>query len=385
MDMATLNTHVPGWAANTNSSLGWFGDNTKPAYRRYDLEGMAGYYYYHLNISDDGGFYAYACANTGGNFYNYVTVNCCQDSPGIGGNCACNCNSNCGTDYQGQCVNCANCLPPPQQCYVGNPQCTWISNGVIYGSGVNCTHIASYAAQCGQCYISGNCDSRAWMQPNCNCMQCNCACNCGQCGGQCAQCVNCNGNCASECTNCYLVACDCITCFLQGTPVLMADHTWKAVETIQPGELVWTVEGPYPVDHIEKPLLGPRRMFRFTDKSLIWSEEHPFWARRDDGQEWLWTAGPEVWRNEIRLGGMRGLKDNFSIWSGEGYEFAHIDGFVKRDVEEVKGYSPMTQLYAVITKGPMTVTAGYLVAAGTDEFTSDYSQIKWEEMRPHLS
>lgn len=172
MDMATLNTRV-GWSANANSSIGWFRDNSKPIYRTYGLENMAGYYWYQSNISGSFGG-AYNCTvfhsatrppvgadNCRYSLYQYVDINCCQDG-GLGGNCNCNCANNCGN------------------CYsfggYGNPY-------GVNGEG--------QCDQCAQCTINTNCDSRAWMQPNCNCAQCNCACNCYGAG----QCVTTNCNC----------------------------------------------------------------------------------------------------------------------------------------------------------------------------------------------
>jgi hypothetical protein len=390
MDMATLNTRI-GWPSTYNSSLGWFGDNTKPAYRSYGLENMAGYYWYHLNISDDGGFYAYNCNCAGGNYLNYATVNCCQDTGGVGGNCACNCNSNCGTLYNGQCVNCTgnpNCAytDPPNGFGEACACNVWNSGASGYAgrdSGVNCVAaLVAAPANCGQCYITGNCDSRTWFQPNCNCIQCDCACNCGQCA-QCAQCAGSNGNCWTECANCWVCACACMyTCFPAGTPVLMADLTWKPVEQVAKGEYVWTISGPALVVRPYITKLGDREMLRFTDKSLQWSSEHPIWARNKSGDEWLWTYDPEKWRREVTAGAIGGLKDNYSIWTGDAVEFAHIDGFRKNSIEVLLGYSPETPLYAVITEGPMVVTGGYLVAAGTNEFNFDYTITKWEEQRP---
>lgn len=182
MDMASLNTRV-GWAANTNSSLGWFGDNTKPTYRSYGLENMAGYYWYQSNrsgwrwdwwncngtvqISND---YGEACGPVTSNWAYRLIVgpNCCQDGALVD-NCNCNCVNNCGNCYD----NCVGYAVAPY----------------VYPTAMNCG--STY--QCVQCDISGNCDSRAWMQPNCNCLQCNCACNCMN-AGQCTQ-TNCNCDC----------------------------------------------------------------------------------------------------------------------------------------------------------------------------------------------
>jgi len=178
MDMATLNTRV-GWASNANSSIGWFRDNSKPIYRTYGLENMAGYYWYQSNICGSG-WTTWNCngtilageGNYGGTGNCHTATRtiagpqCCQDGGAAMANCNCNC------------VNaCQNC----QYSILG------LAKPYAY-PGTNCD--ANY--QCAQCDLSGNCDSRNWMQPNCNCVQCNCACNCYGAG----QCVVNDCNCA---------------------------------------------------------------------------------------------------------------------------------------------------------------------------------------------
>jgi hypothetical protein len=169
MDMASLNTRV-GWAATANSSIGWFRDNSKPAYRTYGLENMAGYYWYQSNLSGNGwttwncnGVIHVGYGGVGGNncHYGHRTIaapQCCQDGA-VMANCNCNC------------VNaCANCR---YYSSFGSQPYALTANNNCDGN-----------FQCAQCDLSGNCDSRNWMQPNCNCVQCNCACNCyghGQC------------------------------------------------------------------------------------------------------------------------------------------------------------------------------------------------------------
>lgn len=174
-DIATLNTRI-GRAANTPTSLGWMRDNTKPSYRSYGLQNMAGYYWFQSNLSGwawgtwncNGTVHTSWAANCATNCrYSIRTVagiNCCQDAA-LAGNCNCNCVNNCNNCYTGAC-----------------------------GGAVNLSGLSGQCDQCMQCDISGNCDSRAWLQPNCNCMQCNCACNCFG-AGQCQAPPNCACNC----------------------------------------------------------------------------------------------------------------------------------------------------------------------------------------------
>lgn len=196
MDMATLNTRI-GWAASANSSIGWFRDNTKPAYRTYGLENMAGYYWYQSNLSGGGWGtsncngtiqvawdYQEACGPYTANWaHRLVAGPGCQDGA-LMGNCNCNCTNACGNCWT-QCDGAGSEIGPyplsaAQSTVGGYP---WDCGGQTY--------------QCAQCDVQGNCDSRTWLQPNCNCMQCNCACNCMW-AGQCAR----YSNCVCACWDC---------------------------------------------------------------------------------------------------------------------------------------------------------------------------------------
>lgn len=48
-----------------------------------------------------------------------------------------------------------------------------------------------------------------------------------------------------------------VPCFLQGAPVRMADNTWRRIETLVPGDLIWTDKGPRPVEYITKTPTEP--------------------------------------------------------------------------------------------------------------------------------
>jgi hypothetical protein len=170
-----------------------------------------------------------------------------------------------------------------------------------------------------------------------------------------------------------------------GTPVLMADGTWKAVELVQVGDFVMTTEGPAEVWDYEYPVLGSRRLMRFEgdESGLAWSEEHPVWARRD-GKQWWWTAGLEAYLHEVAVGRASGLLDNRSMMAGdEGVEFAHIDalnGFRAARVVPVEGASASTLLYFPKTRGSQTLIlgSGWVFSGGINEFTYDYNLIDWK-------
>lgn len=202
-DMATLNTRV-NWPATTSSSLGWFRDNTKPAYRTYGLNNMAGYYWYQSNLSGSAGWQSWNCGSFECGMYDayncgdapytqhsvYLTVagpNCCQDQAPPLDNCVPATVNACGNCYLLGWNFTDNCRYYGAGAFTGNCQVNF-AQCVYYFDG------ACGTAQCAQCSVQGNCDSRAWMQPNCNCIQCNCACNCAQ-AGQCTQLWNCACDC----------------------------------------------------------------------------------------------------------------------------------------------------------------------------------------------
>jgi hypothetical protein len=168
------------------------------------------------------------------------------------------------------------------------------------------------------------------------------------------------------------------TCFPAGSMVLMADGSWKLIELVVVGDMVQGVHGPEVVKAMDTPLLGSRKMMAFDDGSCIWSEEHLFWTNKDN-VEWWWTANPPLWRREVVTGIIAGLKDNFSVRTGDGFEFAHLSGWAKRNVIKVGGYNPRTKLYLPITNGSPIIVNGYLVAGGANEFGFDYSTINWNK------
>lgn len=343
IDMATLNTRI-GYASNYNSSLGWFYDNTKPAYRTRGLENMAGYYYYASNISGTG-WTTYNCSG-------YIAIATTYGSDGaILGNCNCNCTSNCGTKNQGQCV------AGPITNYDFPQGSTW--------SGANCTECYSYTpAVCSQCSISGNCDSRTWMQPNCNCMQCNCGSNCGQCSECSAAQSACwmgnpwvvNGNCQVQCSDCN---CTAGTCFLAGTLVLMADGSHKAIEDVVVGDAL--ARGS--VLALWRPLLGPRSVFKIN--GIVTTGDHTFKT------ELGWTAvEPQLYR-ALRYGEqveVDGKTYNLGSVEKVGLvfdaRFLELHTGEREEIGEVlvKRMPPITQLYGLFTdSGEFVIDGGYIV------------------------
>lgn len=180
-------------------------------------------------------------------------------------------------------------------------------------------------------------------------------------------------------TNCN---CNCASCFPAGSVVLMADGSWKEISLIRAGDFIQGPTGPWEVERVDLPILGPRDMWSFEDGSMLWSAEHPLWARNvATGKQWWWSADPDVWRHEIEIGVTVGLFDNHSIMShGDEVEFAHLEEvWVQKRPVKVSGYGFDTQLYLPIAKNGdrMGFVNGYLVTFGTDQYKYDYSKFEW--------
>ena len=171
---------------------------------------------------------------------------------------------------------------------------------------------------------------------------------------------------------------NCNTCFPKGTRILAEGNSWVNIEDIRPGDSIVSYGAIVRVEHVETPILGTRKMLRFLEDDLFWSEEHLFWAKQGS-KEWWWSYNPDRWREEVVSGVVVGLLDNFSILSGDDILFAHIDGWVKRTVAAVPEgqFDENTQLYLPVCGGAPIIANGYLVAASADEFSYDYKGIRW--------
>ena len=168
------------------------------------------------------------------------------------------------------------------------------------------------------------------------------------------------------------------SCFPAGARVLMADGTERLIQFVAPGDWLMGADGrPVQVRHVDRPLLGHRRMMAFADGSQIWSEEHGFWTRDAAGAEWWWSANPDQWRFEADTGHIGGLRDNASMRAGDGFEFAHMNGWVGQMIVEAEGFGPDTQLFLPRTDGVPIIVNGYVVGAGVNEDGYDYASLRW--------
>jgi hypothetical protein len=169
------------------------------------------------------------------------------------------------------------------------------------------------------------------------------------------------------------------TCFPAGSQVLMADGTWKAIQNVQAGDTVMGMGHPVTITEMDRPILGNRKMMRFADNSLRWSEEHAMWTRDQSQSQWWWTANRKMWTREANMGAIGGLTDNESIRTGDqAIEWAHISGWKANEAVVVESQPSFnTRLYLPRTNGSPIIVNGYVVGAGVNQAGYDYATLDW--------
>lgn len=177
------------------------------------------------------------------------------------------------------------------------------------------------------------------------------------------------------------------TCFPAGSKVLMADGTWNLIENVKAGDMVMGMGQPEPIIEVDRPILGPRRMMGFADGSLRWSEEHAMWTRDAAQTQWWWSANPDMWQREVRLGAIGGLYDNSTMRSGaDAAEWAHISGWKTNTYSSISpAVDPNTRLYLPRTNGSPIIVNGYVVGAGVNQAGFDYAVLDWNVIFPQLT
>lgn len=172
------------------------------------------------------------------------------------------------------------------------------------------------------------------------------------------------------------------SCFPAGALVLMADGSQQLIEHIMRGDVLMGADGnPVVVQDVDRPVLGDRRMMAMEDGSLFWSEEHACWTKDHSGKQWWWAANPERWRWEASIGHIGGLRDNATLRGGDGFAFAHMDGWKGLEVHEADGFGPETQLYLPRTNGVPIIVNGYVVGAGVNQDAFEYEEFDWDTCR----
>jgi hypothetical protein len=179
------------------------------------------------------------------------------------------------------------------------------------------------------------------------------------------------------------------TCFPAGSMVLMADMSWRPVEKVSTGDMVFCHHGSAKVREAYRTKLGNRLMYRMRDNSLLFSEEHAFFVNRPEGS-YLWTMSKSQLKKEMSEGLIGGLKDFEQIYEGSALveeRFAFVNWELKKGwkisapvVIPDYNLSKDLPLYLPLTEnGELIIVNGYLVGASIDEFKCDYRKIKWQD------
>lgn len=169
-----------------------------------------------------------------------------------------------------------------------------------------------------------------------------------------------------------------VSCFVAGSRVLMADYSWKAIETLESGDMLMTPTGPAPMLRLHQAVLGTGRsmLTMKEDPSTVWVGDHPLWSRNSEGKQWWWSGDAAYMRAEVEGGLTQGLKDIHSVFEGA-VEYAHLDGFVKRTPVVIDGQDPNTPVFIPVLEGPPCIVNGYVAAAFFNEWEYDYTKLNW--------
>lgn len=175
------------------------------------------------------------------------------------------------------------------------------------------------------------------------------------------------------------------TCFPAGSLVMMADKSYKTIESIKAGELLMSTNGTAKIVKMDRPKLGTRKLLKFSDNSLQWSEEHAMWTKNVNDSQWWWSYNSDYWKYEARKGVIGGLFDNSTIRTGNNnLKWAHTSGWLSNTVEEVADADQNTSLYLPFTNGYPIIVNGYVVGAGINQWVYDYSSLDWDTARLNI-
>lgn len=240
------------------------------------------------------------------------------------------------------------------------------------------TALEGYAGNVDNCGYTNCCES---CQDTCTCQSCQsdkCQ-TCESCQDSCT-CQSCQSN--KQCTQCY----NCASCFIAGTLILLADGTWKPIETFTGGELVQGANGINDVLGVQHTRLGRRRaLWTFEDRSIYFSGEHLFWIRRKDEEffgcvdmtEHILEKDAELCPQFEDLT----LKQD-ALVIDRPVEFAVMDGWKHDEPIIAREYGDCTPLYELVLGGSHTMIAnGYLVGGNVHDDDFDYSTVHWNGLK----
>lgn len=168
-------------------------------------------------------------------------------------------------------------------------------------------------------------------------------------------------------------------CFPANSSVLMADGSWRPIQTVRAGDKIWGATGINSVTEVVTPILGPRKMLQMADGSLRWSEEHALWVSRN-GRQWWGAQNKLEWEREVSIGILGGLTNSEPILqlSRVAESYAHTDGWKTLDVVEIPA-DPRTRLYYLRTDRCHTVIVdGFVVSGGVNDADFDYRAMNWD-------
>lgn len=228
----------------------------------------------------------------------------------------------------------------------------------------NCCQSCQNACACQGCQTCQGC------QNTCACQSCQNTCTCQSCQKH----YNCNCN---DCGG---------TCFIKGTLVLMADNTWKPMETIRVGEYVRGMTGINRVEGLDRTFLGNKRsVYTFEDKTLYFSGEHNMWVKKGNDEffgvidvaQHLREKNAELFPELV---GYTLNRDVIII--DRPVDFATLYGWKREDPIIAREYGDTTPLYCLILDGDHTMFVnGYLAGGFPHDDDFDYSQIHWTGLK----
>ena len=176
------------------------------------------------------------------------------------------------------------------------------------------------------------------------------------------------------------------TCFPAGTPVLMADGSWKAIEAVRIGDLVRGGYGTVnEVVALDRPVLGNRALYR-VNRAFYNTSEHMMWTGEDFG---VFSKSDYVMADYgvplpviVDDSGREELMTYVGVHPdrvreiGLGDTLAYGDSGTRRIelLEETWSFPPETQLYALVLDGShtMQIAGGYVVSGWARDDDFDY-------------
>lgn len=173
-------------------------------------------------------------------------------------------------------------------------------------------------------------------------------------------------------------------CFTRNSWVLMSDLSWKRIDEVVEGDMVFSSNGSSRIHHLHRTTLGFRKLYEMSDGSISFSSDHMFWVKRDS-TEYFWAMSRKDIEFQTFIAESPILNDLQSVMEGENLKeetFAHINGVWRSATPELTDItSPNYPLYSPITEdNAMIVVNGYLVDSATDESKVTYSGLDWEAL-----